>query len=324
MRINTANSIIRIKNAEQILGCKEERYFSAGYKKVSCELSNCRFTDDRLTACLKLGWGKNWSIKKGKETDQHMGSIDSSLVAIRALELFLATKYNLSRDQISSCLIRRIEFKTKPCPQSLNQGHDVELTSIQSFFDKENLLLRRFKVLVKNFCFMIDLELSSKFNILVLHDEKITQGMAYPVSYYNVGYKSTSVDIENVFLNLETSSIVAKSTITHSVPIEKHGLGMTHLKLLTFVEYLSIAGQLTQMLLYKLENITREESNNMWVRSLTANFHPERINQSDEVFSMAHFSEYNVVTIKNENWRTVTAKFEIGNIEGFAKVCHII
>ena len=230
----------------------------------------------------------------------------------------------MTGDQISSCLIKRVEFKTKPCSQNRNRQHDIELTSIRSHFDDKNPFPNKFEISVENFHFLIDLDYGSKFSLSNRHIELVTRTLNNSESYYDAGYKLTSVDIGNIFLNLETRTIAANSLLSHFGPVSEHGLGMQHHKSLTFVEYLSIAGQLTQMLLYKLENITREESNNMWVRSLTANFHNERTNQSDEVFSMAHFSEYNMVTIKNENWRTVTAKFEIGNIEGFAKVCHII
>lgn len=186
-------------------------------------------------------------------------------------------------------------------------------------------MVNEFDILVKNFRFFISLNLGRQFNSShIQQDQNLPRGLNNSTSYYNVGYKLTSVNIENVFLNLENRSITGNSILNHSDSVVKHGLGIGHQWPLTFIEYLSIAGQLTQILLYKLENVTREESNNMWVRSLTANFHPRSANQSNEFFSMAQFTEFNSVKIKTENWRTVTAKFEIGNINGFAKVCHII
>lgn len=325
MPITTESTEVTLKNAEQILGSKEDRYFAVGYKKISCELFDYRFTKNKLTASLRFDWGKNWSIKKGKATVQHLGSIDGSLVAIKVLELFLATKFNLTIEEIADCSIKRIDFSTRPCFQNLGPQHDVELTNVLSYYDKENSVINEFEILVKNFRFFIYLDLGRQFNLSqILQDQKLSRGSNNSMSYYNVGYKFTSVDIENVFLNLESRSITGNSILNYSDPIVKHGLGIGHQWPLTFIEYLSIAGQLTQILLYNLENVTREESNNMWVRSLTANFHPESTNQSNEFFSMAHFTEFNSVKIKSENWRTVTAKFKIGNIIGFAKVCHII
>lgn len=325
MTIISESKEVKLMNAEQILGSKEKRYFAAGYKKISCELFDYRLAENKLTASLRLDWGKNWSIKKGKVIVQHLGSIDSSLVAIKVLELFLVVKYNLTVEEIACCSVKKIDFKTQPCFQNHSQQHDVELTNVLSYYDNENLMVNEFDILVKNFRFFISLNLGRQFNSShIQQDQNLPRGLNNSTSYYNVGYKLTSVNIENVFLNLENRSITGNSILNHSDSVVKHGLGIGHQWPLTFIEYLSIAGQLTQILLYKLENVTREESNNMWVRSLTANFHPGSANQSNEFFSMAQFTEFNSVKIKTDNWRTVTAKFEIGNINGFAKVCHII
>ncbi|MBW8332761.1 MAG: hypothetical protein K0M40_12130 [Prolixibacteraceae bacterium] len=323
MQITTTKSEIRLKNAVQFLGRKEERYFASGYKKVICELSDCQITDNKLTACLKLAWGKNWSIKKGKETDQHMGSIDSSLVAIRSLELFLAVKYNMTEEEISASFIKRIEFKTSPSCR-LNQPSDVEVTVIHSYFNDKDSFIGKFGVQVKNFHFLIELDLSFGFSLSKTCKERFALPINDPIHYYTCGYKLTSVDIENIFLNLKTRSVTAESKIVRSKGVFESGLGVRNLPRLTFIEYLGIIGQLTQILLYKLENTTREESNNMWVRSLCADFYPAENNQLCEVFSTAYFTEFNQVKIKNDTWRTVTSKFEIGNIRGSAKVCHII
>lgn len=324
MQITTTNSEIRLKNAVQFLGRKEERYFASGYKKVICELSEYQFTDNKLTASLKLDWGKAWSIKKGKAIEQHLGSIDSSLVAIRSLELFLAAKYNMTEEEISASFIKKIEFKTVPGCQSLDQQSDVEVTDIHSYFDDKDSFIGKFGILVKNFHFLIELDLSFGFSLSKTYKKRFALATNNPIHYYNHGYKLTSVDIENIFLNSETRSVTAESKITRSKGVFESGLGMRNLPGMTFIEYLSIIGQLTQILLYKLEDTTREESNNMWVRSLCADFYPAENNQLCEVFSTAYFTEFNQVKIKNDTWRTVTSKFEIGNIRGSAKVCHII
>lgn len=324
MLLTSTHSEIRFKNAEQFLGCKEERYFASGYKKITCELFDYDFSDDKLTASLNLNCGKSWSIKNGEIIDQHLGSIESSLIAIRSLELFLSVKYNLTDDEISTSYIKRIEFKTKPCNTSLNQQNDIEVTPIHLFRKSTDSFTGNFEILVKNFQFLIELDMSQQFNPAKQCGERFTENINSPAHYYHQGYRLTSIDIENLLLNVENRSVIAESKITNPLEVFEAGLGTKNLRGLSFVEFLSIAGQLTQVLLYKLENISREESNNMWVRSLSADFLPKKTNQQIGFTSKAYFTEFNLVKIKGEVWRTVSAKFEIGNIQGSAKVCHII
>lgn len=324
MQLTAPNVEINLRNAEQFLGDKEERYFSSGYKKITCELFDNHLINHKLTASLRLNWDENKSLKKGKVIDHHMGSIECSLVAIRSLELFLIAKYNLTDYEISACYIQRIEFKTKPCAQNFNYTNDVEVTNIHLHRKNMDLYTGNFEILVKNFQFLIELNMSRQFNSSELPGERFSENIINPAHYYYHGYRLTSIDIENLLLNLENRSVIAESKVTHPNEVFEAGLGTKNLRGLSFVEFLSIAGQLTQILLYKLENISREESNNMWVRSLSADFLPVKTNQQIEVSSKAYFTEFSLVKIKGEEWRTVTAKFEIGNIQGSAKVCHII
>lgn len=319
----STNTEIRLRNAEQFLGCKEGRYFASGYKKIACELFNCHLSGDKLTASLNLEFGDARSIKNGKIIDHHLGSIESSLIAIRSLELFLTAKFELTDDEISACYIKRIVFKTKPC-SPINQPNDVEVTNTHLFRRNMDSLSGNYEILIKNFQFMIELDINRQSDSSKLQEEISAKKIINPAHYYYHGYRLTSIDIENLLLNLKNSSVIAKSKVINPNKVFGAGLGTKNIRRLTFVEFLSIAGQLTQILLYKLENISREESNNMWVRSLNADFLPMETNQQIEVTSKAYFTEFNSVKIKGEVWRTVTAKFEIGNIQGSAKVCHII
>lgn len=324
MHLSTPNSKIRLRNAEQFLGCKEERYFASGYKRITYELFDNHISNHKLIASLRLNWAENWSSKKGRVIEPHMGSIECSLVAIRSLELFLIAKYNLTDDEISACYIRRIEFKTKPCVQSFNYTNDIEVANIHLHRKNMDLFTGNFEILVKNFQFLIELDISHQFYTSEHLDKRFTENIINPAHYYYHGYRLTSIDIENLLLNIENRSVIAESKVTHPNKVSEAGLGTKNLLGLTFVEFLSIAGQLTQILLYKLENISRVEANNMWVRFLSADFLPVKINQQKEFTSNAYFTEFNLVKIKDEVWRTVTARFEIGNIQGSAKVCHII
>jgi hypothetical protein len=323
MHTTTSNPKIKLRNAEQFLGSKRKRYFTSGFKKINCILGNYQYSDDKLTASVKLNWGKGWSMKDTGRVERHMGSIESFSIAMRSLELFLIIKYNLSDEEIADSFIRKIEFKTKPCDHHADRPIDVEVTSIDTKWKDFTSANCRFNIIVTNFHFVVEVDFNNQSKSVGFPYERFSQSIAYnPEQYYNHGYKATSIDIENLVLNLATRSLIAESRIKRSIPNTKTGIGTSKLKGLTFIDFLRIAGQLTQILLYKLDNISREDSNNMWVRSLSAEFCTNSTIQVAK--SKAHFTEFNLVKIKAETWRTATAQFKIGNMKGSAKVCHIL
>lgn len=314
---------IKLKNAVQFLGDKRRRYFSSGYKKVNCKLSNYQYSDEKLTALLKPDWSKNWSIKNSGLVTLHIGSIEGALVAFRILDLFLACKYNLTASEISACVIRKIEFRTKQCDHSIDLPFNVEVSDSFSEIEKIEVGIYSFNILVGNFHFAMELDLNAPLVPIEFSNERFSRALLFWANqYYTRGYKSTYIDICNLVSNLETRTVIGISKLRSSLAEGQYGLGICNRQGLTFIDFLSISGQLTQILLYQLENISREESNNMWVRSLIAEFNA--IAPPSKIFSKAHFSGFSLVKLKEESWRAVTAQFEIGSIKGTAKVCHIV
>ncbi|OFX57868.1 MAG: hypothetical protein A2066_04470 [Bacteroidetes bacterium GWB2_41_8] len=323
MQTFPSRSEIKLKNAVQFLGDKRRRYFSSGYKKVNCKLSNYQYSDGKLSALLKPDWGKKLSIKNSGKVALHIGSIEGALVAFRMLELFLACRYNLTAYQISACSIRKIEFRTRQCEQGIDLPFNVEVSDSFSEIEKIEVGIYSFNILVGNFHFAIEVDLKALVVPSEFSNEKFTRALLFWANqYYTLGYKSTYIDVVNLVLNLESRTVVGISKVRSSHAEGQSGLGICNRQGLTFIDFLSISGQLTQILLYQLENITREESNNMWVRSLIAEFCID--DSPPKKFSKAHFSGFSLVKLKEESWRAVTAQFEIGNIKGTAKVCHIV
>lgn len=323
MQTTTFKSEIKLRKAEQFLGSKQKRYFASGFKKIRCDLGNYQYLDDKLTASLKLNWGNDWSVKNSVQADRHMGSIESFSVAVRLLELFLIIKYNLTDQEIAESFIRKIEFKTKPCDHNDDRPLDVKVTNIQTEWINFNSTVGKFDIVVGNFQFVVEIGFQNRFSPVGFPYQRFSEAItSNPDQYYGRGYKSTSIDIENLVLNLETRIVTAVSKVKRSINNGSTGIGTSNLRGLTFIDFLSIAGQLTQILLYKLDNIIREESNNLWVRYLSAEF--LAINPQSVVMSKAHFTEFNLVKMKGETWRLATAQFEIGSINGTVKVCHII
>lgn len=314
---------VTLRNAVHFLGSKRKRYFASGFKKISCELGDFQFSKERLTASLVLNWGKDCSVKKKGKVIPHLGSIESFTVAMRLLELYLSIQYNLSESEIAKSTIRSIEFKTKPIDHNYENVLGAYVSNREIVWQNFYTAQGTFDVVVDNFNFQIELNFENRNRSIGFPYDRFIQTITVNSNqYYNHGYKSTMIDIEKLKLNPNNCSLIAVSKVKRPNEINETGIGTSYLDGLTFVDFLSISGQLTQILLYQLDNITREESNNMWVRSLYAEFDTNA--SQSVVSSKAHLSQFNLVQMGGENWRTATVQLAIGSIKGFAKVCHII
>lgn len=323
IQVNIPWTRILTGKAEQFLSRKQINHFPIRFKKVQCKICNYKYSDERLTASLTLEWEKDWSIKSSGQTNRHIGSIESCTVAIRLLEMFLVIKYNLTEDEIASCFIRKIEFKTHSREHQSVHPLNLMATNRQIDWIDTNSAIGLFNIVVDNFQFEIEAEFCNRNKSNGLHHEGfLATALSDSSHYYNQGYKSTSIFVKNVVLNLENRMVMAMSKVKRPLQANRKGIGANKLRGLTFIDFLSIAGQLTQILLSSLDNITEEEQGNIWVRSLSTEFVDN--NPWQVAMSMVHFTEFNKVKMNGETWRLATASFEIGSVRASAKVCHVL
>lgn len=275
-------------DADAYLGSSDSRFFSSGYKKVSYELADEEVLNNSYSASLRLTYPEDWSVKKKNRLPPHLSSIDVMLMSARSCGEILASR-NKEKFEISQMTIRA---SRKPLE---------DLNSVYIIFDvmSESELTVMFVGKVGNMNVALevtnresnDLQLSSTFSI--------------------EGFKNSKQSIENIKLKniLESEAIVIKTV---------NGERCEHID---YIDAFVSGLQLGQILLYELDDITREESNNLWMRNIVLKLSPKEnthLNNNLEVVLE------NITLIKKDDteWRCADIVAKLNNIQLRCSITH--
>jgi hypothetical protein len=322
MQSTISQSETKLKNAVQFLGKKEDRYFACGFKKIICNLENFSYSLNKLTSLLHVKWGDSWSIKDTCEIKPHLGSIEGFTVAARMIETFMAIKYDMCEDDISNSKFKKINIKTKLCSSDFNAPFSVCLVEKDAKIDRIVKSSSEFEISVGNFQFNVCLEFVVRSSTSgISFNNFATTTISSMNNYYYEGYKLSNIDIKNILIKNGKKTLTATPDIKRSSD-KLHGLATNLLPELTFVDFLRIGGQLAQILLYSFDGLKRKDTQNLWIRSLCAEFNEQNI-KHDEI-SKVNLADVKKVALNNETWRTAIINLEIGSIQATAKVGHIL
>jgi hypothetical protein len=133
---------------------------------------------------------------------------------------------------------------------------------------------------------------------------------------YQKGYKLRDLTITDVHVDSEAMKSSGRITL-YEQHYPKKGIGASHGGLL-LTDLVLIAGQLTQVLLCKINHISRSGSANLWLREIDARCEmPSREKVCD---SEVHFLDFRTLRKGRETWQSVELSGKAGNMHSIIKV----
>ena len=137
---------------------------------------------------------------------------------------------------------------------------------------------------------------------------------------YQDGYKFRDHTITDIILDEEKMNSRGNVTL-YEEDIQKKGIGAKYDGMI-LTDYVLVTGQLTQALLYSLNNSDREKSNNMWLREIDVwcEFPPTEKTCNGEV----KFLNMNTLNMSGETWQSVTLSGSLSNMNSKIKVAQKI
>lgn len=248
---------------EFFLGESSTRYFSANFKKINHNLQNVRIDQDQLLADFEIEWPEIWATKKGVSLKPHIGTLDFFLTSIQLVETYLFIVKNKEKSQINNMWISEFSCKAgRECIEKKLFPCECQLLSEVSTNNQTT--------------FVFEIKIcTAKIVLTILSSPKETSFCNKKISafydmksYYSLNYKYAFRNITNIYLNLQQSFISADFELVHYNDIFYNGIGCNHMPCITFCDLVLAAGQLSQILLFRLNNITREEASNLWLRNI--------------------------------------------------------
>jgi hypothetical protein len=260
--INANVNTLQSSDTGRYLGASSKRYFSDGYKDIQHSFSNIRIEKKELLADLILEWPEKWSEKKGVAITPHVGTLDFFLASAILVEKYFQPMNKEFIKRVNKMWIA--EFVCKSGNKCLEKQSIPCLCRLLSKEKMDNKIHYLFEVLVANT--IVRLKVVSPYHSLTSSFDPFFA--AQTDSYYFNEYKGADRIISSINLMPSEKYISADYELRHNQDSSFHGLTSDYMPCLTFCDLVLCAGQLTQILLYNLDNISREESSNLWMRKI--------------------------------------------------------
>jgi len=317
------NKIKSINKIETILGASDKRYFSNGFRNIEFEYTNLTISKKSISCKLLFNIKNTWS-KKAQIVKPHLGTVEYFAVSVFMSEILLKTIEGLSDTEISSAWVTDFYIKTRP-----NNNLEAEHINVNAIIISSSELNHSewdCKKIINIEIGTINVTLVTNHNRSKNANSSLYYNYAsildnYKRNLYTNGYKCSYHNVTDIKLNSldqeATSKIILKQDYSD---INFNGLGSKYLNVNLITDHILATGQLIQVLLYEMDNIKRDESNNLWLRELTLNY-PIPFTKT---ISSNHIksTESRIIAMKNENWRLTAIEVTHENIKSIFKVSH--
>jgi hypothetical protein len=317
----STNTTISISSIEEILGNPKNRYFSNGFLNVKFDYKDLYFKNHSIECNLLFSFNQLWSQKNQQFLKPHVGIVEYYTTSVFFTEFLLKAYLGLNDEDISRSWVSFFSVKSRP--SVLTDEENIHFKA--QLINTSPLNIRSSHFL--NFKSIVNIEFG-KMKILIDINHPVQQPgksqTCLPViidhGLYKTGYKQVSHRIKNIELDLANLSVSSEINLSGQIPPDQcRGIGRNYRSCMISDHYLT-TGQLMQVLLYEMDSISREESNNMWVREVKT-YYPEPIPRPVS-FNTLQATETNIVRMKNENWRLATIKAMHDSITSYIKVSH--
>lgn len=325
MNFENINTVISVNKIEEILGNPEKRYFSNGFRNICFEYKDIVFKQNSIECKLDFSVDNLWSKKGNQSLKPHIGIVEYYAVSVYLSEILLKAQLGLSDSEISNGWVTDFTIKTRPTTDITVDSVDFKAQLISSSYINSSYCGDRS---------IIDITFGSITIVLVINhpspkpvrnlsfDYSIFTNFQKP-SLYNSGYKRAIHKIKNVQINVPHLQASASVSIKNKISNDRmRGLGSNYLGSNLLTDHYLTTGQLIQVLLYELDNINRDESNNLWVREVKTHYSEPFYRNTSEIFIKV--TDTKIVNLKNDEWRLATIEAKQENISSVIKVSHIL
>ncbi|GAA6134644.1 AvrD family protein [Oceaniserpentilla sp. 4NH20-0058] len=269
-------SAIGTHNIDEILGKSHQRYFGAGYKHVKHNIEDIHIDPDKnnFDAMVSIQYPSSWSSKKtSKELKPHLSTIDVFVVAAQMCDVFMSHCFKLSEGESKQAWLRSLTVKAgKDSILDLSQIplSGALIKSIKTD-DSINGFLSEFKLTLGGFSLTLEVDHSAlatkcsnsaitfkSLNEIFDADRRAYYGDQYAHIMHNIYISNMSPLEINGHLKFEKNSDYNPTS----------GIGAAFSGCYNPLDLMICGAQLSQVLVYQIDQLSRENTKNLWMRSV--------------------------------------------------------
>ncbi len=306
-----------IEDISEFLGKEDTRYFSNGFRFMDYVYEDIAYTENELTG--------NVYIRNNARTIEdaepcHLGTIEYIAIASTFCEKILISAFNLSENSIANSWIDYCKMKVSSCTY-LDRDCSVRVVGKIRNTAKDANSINGYKSHCEVRVGSILIKMGIDHPTKIRTEEHPASNPEIDMSgMYVWGYRNRKHTIENVFYSIKEKTCSASLSIDDYCK-DRKGLGANY-QAVILPDIINISGQLSQVLLYKLENTERQSANNMWLRECSIIYN--RPYEERQCRGEVNFSRFDEVLVKGEPWRSVTLSSHIGGISSQFRIAHKI
>jgi|GEM_PF-6486333 hypothetical protein len=272
----SSNYSEQLLTIDESLGSKKRRYLGEGYKKTNYEFKDITPEDgvkNKLKIQASVIYPDDWSLKaEGKRKDTHLSTIDILVLSNRICEsIFLLKNKNI--EAVNSTWLQKIDMKLGNQP--VDQLEDISFSIEYLGATALDINCSHFQMSIGNAkadLYYSHLSPQSFFNLYEMDFYKLLK-----IAQIETGkpfgnlFKRRDIHINSAVLCREDSEITANiNVVQESLETISHGVNAANLRSLNVLDLMLAGAQMSQVLIYKLDNVHRDQTKNLWARSFSA------------------------------------------------------
>jgi len=300
------SNLLHFDTAESFLGKSNKRYFSSGYKRIKHHFEDVLVAGERLIGVLNIEWSNIWAQKEGVSLSPHLGSLEFYVIAAQLSELYLEIIDNFSKRDIENTWISHFKIKAGTEAETVLRQEECMCSKIATTVDANNGILKSsFEVKIGK-C-VVNLTLDHKpclshSRISVNKIREMKDRVAF--SYFTTGYKVPIYRIFNINLDTQTRIATAEIEVLNQEFLNDfRGLGRKYQPCFSYTDAILIVGQLSQILLFSLDGLTRDRASNLWMRQIESKYHQPL---GDRFTIELRADDFKILKLNENNFRTST------------------
>jgi hypothetical protein len=314
--------LLRFSSVDDYLGPSQGRFFGSGYRRADYQVTDVAVAGgtgpgDGVRASVDVAYPTDWSRKADADLRPHLSTIDMLMLGAQLSEAHLAHAYGLDDAMRRWAWIRKVTLRAGNTPQEDLTGLPATASLLRSVpDDASGSVVSTYQARVG--------AMQAKYDIVHpvarrdagdAHYDTLGQALGDPAErYFGAGFQQQRHDITDVEVDMGLLTASARAAVGRPAGLTTAGLEGDYQPSWSLLDCFVVNLQLTQILMYELDQVARERSNTLWMlRTTLEAAGPSRPGEQPARTDVA-LTDKHLVSLRGGVWRDVTVAGSLGGI----------
>ena len=314
------------KSVDDYLGPGDQRFFSAGYRRVDYLFGNvtaetANDCSGLLTTNIQLNYPGDWSRKVSRGALRpHLSTIDAIMLAAQLGELYLTHAYRLDGQARQRMWVRSLRIRAGATPDEELEAVPLTIRPLKT--DGSTVVLDARIGAMRARCEIAGVVGEPVADAAVYAGPEELLGSAEN-RYYGTGFTKRGHRIDELSIDVADRSATASVSYTGD-DVGTAGLGGAYQPAPTMIDLFATSLQLAQILLYETDGMSRGESNTLWMRGTDLVVDgPQGTLKAGEPLRTS-LRDLDLLTMNGALWRTADIHGSLGPVSMRCAVAHAL